>query len=86
MENSSLDLPFGTDPTGRYYYRMICDAFGLLPHSAEPPTTTHKVLPSYFLGLNDDVYPANSPPHQRARRATNRSTASAESDDIDKNG
>ncbi|OIW24331.1 hypothetical protein CONLIGDRAFT_584671 [Coniochaeta ligniaria NRRL 30616] len=79
-------LPFGTDPTGRYLYRLAVEAFGLRPHAAGTSTTNHKVLPSCFLGLGDHVYPTGSPPHQQAHRNTDQSNVSTPSDDTSQNG
>ena len=56
-----MNLPFETDPTRRYLYRLIPEAFALCPHYPTTSTSAYKPLPSYFLGLNDDIYPTAPP-------------------------
>jgi hypothetical protein len=76
-------LPIGTDPTRTIIYRLAPDLFGLRAQNENPPQTDRDILPSCFLGINEEVQPRQPALPFRRRKAnlSETSTESAESDD-----
>ncbi len=69
-------------------YRLLPSIGNLWPQQHELPSTDHELLPTQFLGLNTTVqsHEPALPPNRRAANLSERSTRSAESDDIESPG